>query len=121
MEWWKEPSPGEHSTGFITRYQKVNGTFKTTYSVNASRDLTALTDESLTVDFGLKKEEWTVDWDPEEGGSFWDSLLSFMTGTSFKKSEIPDWVKNTAINKIDFNFDFGTLRFFSLTNILCEF
>jgi hypothetical protein len=69
--------------------------------------------------FGDLQDDWKVETKPDEGGSFWENFGAAFGGTA-KVGFLPDFIKDSAIEGIGFNFDFGTLRFFSVTNVFRE-
>ncbi|PPQ95728.1 hypothetical protein CVT26_008371 [Gymnopilus dilepis] len=78
---------------WLPSIKKQNGSFVTTYTLNKTISLTDLTDEDLSINIGA---------DPG----------------STNPGSIPTFVSNTAMRGISFKFTFGTLRFFSVTNVL---
>lgn len=102
----------------VTIKEGQNGAFKLTYSLSKTVDLTTVNNESLKVSLDVKKDSWKATQEAEQvDDSVWEMFKSIFTGTE-KVGSVPDYVKENTIDNIDFSFDFGALRFFTLTNIL---
>ena len=102
---------------WLPSIKKQNGSFVTTYTLNKTISLTDLTDEDLSINIGADPSDWKTDAVPDEGSGFWADIGSIFGGST-NPGSIPTFVSNTAMRGISFKFTFGTLRFFSVTNVL---
>ncbi|KAK7045937.1 hypothetical protein VNI00_006932 [Paramarasmius palmivorus] len=100
----------------VTVHNNVKGGFTATFTLKKIFDIKSLTQEDLKISIDFSKDDWTVETKPDEGGSFWENFGAAFGGTA-KVGFLPDFIKDSAIEGIGFNFDFGTLRFFSVTNV----
>ncbi|KAJ4478189.1 hypothetical protein J3R30DRAFT_2874429 [Lentinula aciculospora] len=95
-----------------------HGSFNTTYTLNKTIDLIDLTDEDLSISIAVQPSDWQTVVVPNEGDGFWGQI-SQIFGGSYDSGTIPSFVRDTTMDaKINFSFSFGTLRFFSVTNVL---
>lgn len=71
---------------------------------------------------GLTKNDWDLKVKMEDNSTVWDKIGDFLgfSGITVDGTNCPGFIKDGAVELIDFGFDFGTLRFFSLTNVLRE-
>ena len=99
--------------------KNFEGSFNTTYTLDKTIDLTDLSDEDLSINIGVGSQDWRMDAVPDAGNGFWGDIGSIFGGVK-NPGDIPSWVQDNTMEGISFTFSFGTLRFFSVTNILRE-
>ncbi|PSS18882.1 hypothetical protein PHLCEN_2v3197 [Hermanssonia centrifuga] len=105
--------PGE----WVPSSKKCDGSFNTTYTLDKTISLTDLSDEDLSIDVRAGSNEWRPDAVPDAGNGFWGDISTIFGGTAHQ-GDIPSFVRDTTMGGISFKISFGTLRFFSVTNIL---
>ncbi|KAF5366540.1 hypothetical protein D9758_008962 [Tetrapyrgos nigripes] len=94
----------------------VKGGFTATFTLNKVFDIKPLTQEDLNVSIDFNKDDWKVEVKPDEAGNLRQRLGATFGGTE-QVGYLPNFIKDSAIEGIGFNFNFGTLRFFSITNV----
>lgn len=108
----------DFNTGQTTTWgTDKEGTLIGTYTLDKTVAMTGkLSQESFSIDLSIGTDDWKFSQEAESAG--WAEIFKAVIGLQWKSEAMPHFVSALAGKFITFNFDFGALRFFSVTNVL---